>query len=452
MSKRETYESLGLVNSLSVPGFAQLSNLPESPDPIVRTRIIVTLDKLKPYDRNPRRRRNPLYAEIKESIRARGLDNPPSITRRPGEEFFIINNGGNTRIEILGELYQETNDRKYFEIGCDFVPWENEAKILAGHLIENDLRGDISLIDRALSLRDLLNTVAYEAGIEAKEIGIRDYSRRLEAMGYAVSPSILSRLFQALDLLYPYIPEAMHGGMGKPQVEKILGLRTALLECWNSRGLEEPQFAPAFAHALSHTDSENWSADSAQEFIVRDLCTQINSTYADLLLEVEVHIGGKKISKRPKLVSEKNDEISSPPITSNNQDQSPQTADQSAVLNNAVTGDNVSATPESELPATSPLSATSTETNSSDTEFESIDDPMAIDNAALQALISLEACCSRISSDVDVLRDLLASKAQCFASMISDSQDWIIPTPGHGIGFTVCLPFQTFSCDAIKAR
>ena len=53
-------------------------------DPIADTPMNVTLDQLHPYDHDPRVKRNPAYEEIKASIRERGLDAPPAITRRPG--------------------------------------------------------------------------------------------------------------------------------------------------------------------------------------------------------------------------------------------------------------------------------------------------------------------------------------------------------------------------------
>lgn len=74
-------------------------------DPIADTPMVVTLDQLRPYDHNPRLNRNPIYDQLKESIRSRGLDAPPAITRRPGETSYLIRNGGNTRLAIPKLLY-----------------------------------------------------------------------------------------------------------------------------------------------------------------------------------------------------------------------------------------------------------------------------------------------------------------------------------------------------------
>ncbi|EKK5270378.1 ParB N-terminal domain-containing protein [Cronobacter dublinensis] len=74
----------------------------------MHTLITLPLKDLRPFDMNPRLTRNPDYEEIKASVRLRGLDHPPHITQRPGELFYIIANGGNTRLAVLNELRQES--------------------------------------------------------------------------------------------------------------------------------------------------------------------------------------------------------------------------------------------------------------------------------------------------------------------------------------------------------
>lgn len=89
----------------------------------------VALDQLRAFDLNPRITRNPNYDEIKESIRHRGLEHPPQITQRPGELFYIIANGGNTRLAILNDLWLETHDKKYWNITCYFRKWGSDQSI-----------------------------------------------------------------------------------------------------------------------------------------------------------------------------------------------------------------------------------------------------------------------------------------------------------------------------------
>lgn len=111
-----------LKDRLLAPGFTAPPVLEQLSDPISDTPMVLTLDQVLPWHDNPRTTRNPKYDELKESIRHRGLDTPPPVTRRPGEDKYRIRNGGNTRLEILNELYKETGDERYFRFNCLFRP------------------------------------------------------------------------------------------------------------------------------------------------------------------------------------------------------------------------------------------------------------------------------------------------------------------------------------------
>lgn len=131
-----------MAGKLLAEGFAR--NGPDAAaltDPIADTPMVVTLDQLRPYDHNPRVTRNPLYDEIKASIRERGLDAPPAITRRPGERAYIIRNGGNTRLAILRERlnyrFSAIADRgPAVSVGCqsaDHLPFARRRPRVAIH-------------------------------------------------------------------------------------------------------------------------------------------------------------------------------------------------------------------------------------------------------------------------------------------------------------------------------
>ena len=153
-------------------------------DPIADTPMVVTLDQLRPYDHDPRVTRNPAYAEIKASIRERGLDAPPAITRRPGEAHYIIRNGGNTRLAILRELWSETKEERFFRIACLFRPWPARGEIVAltGHLAENELRGGLTFIERALGIEKAREFYEQESG---QALSQSELARRLNAEGAA---------------------------------------------------------------------------------------------------------------------------------------------------------------------------------------------------------------------------------------------------------------------------
>jgi ParB family protein of integrating conjugative element (PFGI_1 class) len=114
----------------------------------------VEITRIKAYDRNPRRSDNPEYDRIKASIHADGMDQPLVITCRPGETDYVVHAGGNTRLRILQELYEETGDEAFYRVHCLYRPWNHESDVLLAHLRENDLRGGLSFIDKAQAVLD----------------------------------------------------------------------------------------------------------------------------------------------------------------------------------------------------------------------------------------------------------------------------------------------------------
>jgi ParB family protein of integrating conjugative element (PFGI_1 class) len=219
---------------LNPKGFKANATIVELSDPIADTAMVVTLDQLRAYENNPRTTRNPAYDDIKESIRTRGLDQPPPITRRPGDECYIIRNGGNTRLQILQELWRETHDERFYRIQCLFRPWQSETSVLVGHLAENEVRGNLSFVEKAIGIKKLKDM--YEDEAKGKKITQAELVKRLKDDGLPVSRSLVSKMLDCVECLWPAIPEILYRGLGKPQIEKLLSLRSGLLEVHKSHG------------------------------------------------------------------------------------------------------------------------------------------------------------------------------------------------------------------------
>jgi ParB family protein of integrating conjugative element (PFGI_1 class) len=127
----------------------------EEADPIEPTPLLVPLERIRPYDRNPRHERNEAYDRIKQSISSRGFTGSLPITRRPGDHDYMVAEGGNTVLQILKELYAEMGDPRFHTVQCLFEPWVSESTTLIAHLVENEARGELIFIDRARAVREL---------------------------------------------------------------------------------------------------------------------------------------------------------------------------------------------------------------------------------------------------------------------------------------------------------
>jgi ParB family protein of integrating conjugative element (PFGI_1 class) len=267
-----------------------IATTPTSTDPAIDTPMVVTLDELRPYELNPRITRNSKYDEIKASIRERGLDAPPAITRRPGDSHFIIRNGGNTRLAILRELWGETREERFFRIPCLFRPWSARGEIVAltGHLAENELHGDLSFIERALGVDKARELYEQENG---NPLSQRELARRLTADGYPISHSLISRMQDTLRHLLPAIPTVLYAGLGKHQVERLSSLRKAASRVWerhSSAASTTMEFGALFQDVLSGFDADPAKFDTrrVQDELLKHMARMLASDYDTLALEI----------------------------------------------------------------------------------------------------------------------------------------------------------------------
>ncbi|MBI2749024.1 MULTISPECIES: ParB family protein [Comamonadaceae] len=259
-------------------------------DPIADTPMVVTLDQLRPYDHDPRVKRNPAYEEIKASIRERGLDAAPAITRRPGDAHYIIRNGGNTRLAILRELWSETKDEQFFRISCLFRPWPERGEIVAltGHLAENELRGGLTFIERALGVEKAREFYELESG---NPLSQSELARRLAADGYPVQQSHVSRMADAVRYLLPAIPTMLYAGLGRHQVERLSVMRKACMLTWEryAKGRSLVQdFDDFFQEVLSHFDAQGdeFSSQRVQDELIGQMSELLGIDYDVLALDL----------------------------------------------------------------------------------------------------------------------------------------------------------------------
>ncbi|MBW5453535.1 hypothetical protein GRF21_20835 [Pseudomonas aeruginosa] len=259
-------------------------------DPIADTPMVVTLDQLRTYDHDPRNKRNPAYEEIKASIRERGLDAAPAITRRPGEDHYIIRNGGNTRLAILRELWSETKDERYFRISCLFRTWPSRGEVvmLTGHLAENELRGCLTFIERALGVEKAREFYEQESGTTLSQ---SELARRLAADGFPVQQSHISRMNDAVQYLLPAITTVLYGCLGRHQVERLSVMRKACMLAWERYAKCSSlvqDFDEFFQEALSQFDvqADEFSAQRVQDELIGQMAELLGVNYDVLALDM----------------------------------------------------------------------------------------------------------------------------------------------------------------------
>lgn len=280
-----------------------------------RQLISVTLDKLKPFEGNPRKTKNPKYEEIKASIKARGLDHAPNVTQRPGDDFYTVADGGNTRLQALKELFEETQDPKFWSIDCIFKPWQGEADdissridTLVGHLAENEVRGDLSFVEKALGVRDV--KALYEEKFQEK-FSHRKLAEMLTEQGYPISYSIIAKMEQCLVYIYPHIPNVLLNGLGKPQIEKLLTVYRNAQNSWDNHLYQvrsEPtgNFDEIWVATLSPMDEEpdSFSVTDFQDSLIAAITEAFGDQLDYSVFKAEIDLEERKLTRMREKQSE----------------------------------------------------------------------------------------------------------------------------------------------------
>lgn len=176
---------------------------------------------------NPRHSRGEHYESTKASIKAIGLQSMLTVTRVPDQEQYSLYNGGNTRLSILKELYQEYKAEGNNEAAeklrtqyCRFVPYTDDIDVLVKHMAENEERSEMTFIDKARAVFQIRELYLHKTG--ATEISNRKLVEYIHGLGWTrVNHPIVTELSFAFDKLEAVIPRALEAGLGKAKVQRI---------------------------------------------------------------------------------------------------------------------------------------------------------------------------------------------------------------------------------------
>jgi len=263
-------------------------------DQLTHTETITCIEvaRIHNYALNPRRQENPEYDRIKASIRAEGLDQPLVITQEPGAENYVLQAGGNTRLRILKELYEETGEHRFYRVNCLFKPWAHESSVLFAHLRENELRGSLPFIDKAQAVFEAKRLLEDELGID--ELSQRQLETLFRERGFSLSHSMISKMGYAVHTLWPMMPKALSAGLGRPQIERIRALERAARRIWERRELGDVSvYDMIFNELCRRYDDAEWDIQPLRAALENEIAEESEQSLQAIRLEMEACLAGK---------------------------------------------------------------------------------------------------------------------------------------------------------------
>ncbi len=258
----------------------------------------VELERIIPYEHNPRRVRNPEYERIKASIRAAGLGQPLVITQRPGEAHFIVHAGGNTRLQILKELFDETGDQRFSTVPCLIRPWTREADVLLAHLQENDLRGELTFLDKAVAVADAKRFLEEGGTTEYTQARLAEV---LSSAGYGLSQGLISQMSYVAERLRSLLPQALESGIGRPQVARIRALDRAARSVWLERRVDtDAEYEQVFEVLCRRYDTPDWDIANLKRALEAEIAERADISIHAVSIEIDARLAGRGVGPPPR--------------------------------------------------------------------------------------------------------------------------------------------------------
>ena len=263
----------------------------------------IDISMIEPYYANPRIYENPKYEIIKESIRNRGILQRIVVTKPPNSKKFMLCQGGNTRLRALRELYEETHEPRFKVAYCEFREWQGEANLMLGHVVENELRGNLNWHERSKMVLTLREMFEEEMG---KKITDREYSNIASEKGINITRRNLISNRYTMDVLVKTIPNQLKLGLGRRRTEQIYKTDQALRSICLSDGMPEKEYEQLFHTALAEMDKRPiFDFDLMCSVMATHFCAPLDTVRSYLMASVDryVRVGGDLPTSRnfPKL-------------------------------------------------------------------------------------------------------------------------------------------------------
>jgi len=190
---------------------------------VVSERCVSCLD-IAVFSLNQRQSTNPLYEEIKDSISHKGVQNPLHIAYHPIQKSWVLSQGGQTRLGICQELYTETNEDRFLYPPIIKVNFTSDLDLCVGHLVENELRGDTTFVEKSRAVTNIRHLIAQDKdGVYPTQ---EELAEQMLNRGMPIRrQSITSMLYTEEVLVTNISNKSFIDGLGRNVVDSIRAIR-----------------------------------------------------------------------------------------------------------------------------------------------------------------------------------------------------------------------------------
>ena len=207
------------------------------------------------------------YERLYQSIKEDGVQQPFVVARPPESEHYVLIAGGNTRLEIVRQLHEESGESLFSDINCVVVSWPGICTAKISHLVTNDLLNKASFIERAKAILKFIDGNS-DLPID-HTTSDREVSKFFTDHGFPLYRTTYAAMRYAVHFLNDYLPLSLASSFSTLDVKHIQRLEDRLKNDWVVEGKTESEFNKLFVEIAQSCDHEDLDYET-----FRDLLTE----------------------------------------------------------------------------------------------------------------------------------------------------------------------------------
>lgn len=215
---------------------------------------LLSLDEIEPLQYQPNSVHHVLDSSLYESIKHVGLQNPLVVAEVPNEKVFVPIAGGNSRLQVLSRLYDETGEESFANVLCVVSEWPGLARAQLAHVVTNQVHTRYSFASRAIAIVHIVDSERNSK--PSKTMPQRDAVLFLVSNGYPISQSTLSYMEYLVHRLQPRVSIEVLNELSMIDVRELREIETKANEQWQDQIDLSGDFKELYASLLKEAASQ----------------------------------------------------------------------------------------------------------------------------------------------------------------------------------------------------
>lgn len=223
------------------------------------------------------RESNPEDCErLYQSIKEEGLQQPFVVAQPPDSEHYTLIAGGNTRLEIIQRLHEESGGSRFSDINCFVVSWPGICIAKISHLVTNDLVNNARFFERAKAILNFIDG-NWDLPVDVNTSD-REVSKFFTEHGFPLYRTTYAAMRYAVNFLNNYLPSSLASSLSTLDVKHIQRLEDRLKNDWVAEGKTESEFNQLFVEIAQSCDHEDLDYETFRDLLTEQVIAELQHT------------------------------------------------------------------------------------------------------------------------------------------------------------------------------